>query len=141
MIDKNIRENKLLLIAGICMSIYSLIEMSDCLYLVLISLDLVPNIYSDIGINATNDVTFYLEHQPIFLLPFFLAFTGMRISSTIGIFKNRLWGFYIGIISLVITMILTMNFIPFGFLELFFCAILLILLFIGYLGDSTIINQ
>ncbi len=138
-VDNKIKENKCLYSAGICFMIYSIIEISDCVFILLIVLNLVPNIYLDMGINIPQ-IQQLLKDQPISFLPLFISFTLMRIFATIGIFRNLIWGFYIGVISLGLTMILTMLFIPFGFLELFLCTIILILLVIGFFDKIPIIE-
>ncbi|MFX1496939.1 MAG: hypothetical protein ACFFBH_05410 [Promethearchaeota archaeon] len=137
-INKNIMRNRYMLIVGISFLIYSIIEISDCIFLSLIILKLAPNLYISLGL-IIPEIQEVLLNQPFFFLPFFLSFTFMRIVSTIGIFKNLMWGFYIGIISIILTMIMDIIFIPFGFFELFFCSIILVLLFIGYFGDKSII--
>ena len=136
----NIKRNKYLLSAAICFLIYSIIEITDCISIVLISFNIIPNLYIDMNLVVLSDIVSILKTQPIVFFPFFLSFTLMRILSTIGIFRNRLWGFYVGIMSLILTMILTMIFIPFGFFEFFICTIILILLLLGYFGQRPIIK-
>ena len=111
-VDKKIRDNRYLLSAGISFLIYTIIEVTDCIFLLLIVLKLAPNLYLNIGIIIPVTLQI-LTNQPIFFLPFFGSFTLMRIMSTIGILRNFLWGFYIGVISLILTMILTIFFILF----------------------------
>ncbi len=137
-INKNIKENRYLFFAGICFMIYSLIEISDCIYLIFIIMNLAPNLYLNMGI-IIPVILQILTYQPIFFLPFFLSFTLLRILSTVGIFKNYIWGFYIGIVSLILTMLMTLLFMPFGFIELFFCCIILVLLIIGFFDKKPII--
>ncbi len=137
-ISNNIRDIWYLFCAGVCFMIYSLIEISDCIFLFLIIINVAPNLYLNIGI-IIPVIRQILTNQPIFFLPFFLSFTLLRILSTVGIFKNYIWGFYIGIVSLILTMIMTLLFMPFGFIELFFCCIILVLLIIGFFGKKPII--
>jgi hypothetical protein len=137
-INKNVKINRYLFLAGISFAIYSIIEISDCIYLFLIIINIAPNLYLSMGINIP-EIQHILLNQPIFFLPFFLGFTFLRLISTIGIFKNLLWGFYIGIVSLILTIIMDLLFIPFGFIEMCFCIIILILLIIGYFGKTPIV--
>ncbi|MFX0007718.1 MAG: hypothetical protein ACFFA7_13455 [Promethearchaeota archaeon] len=137
-INNNIKENRYFLFTGIWFMIYSLIEISDCIYLCLIIINVAPNVYLNMGI-IIPEIQQIMTDQPIYFLPFFLSFTLMRIISTIGIFKNYRWGFYIGCVSLILTMIMTLLFIPFGFIELFFCSIILVSLIIGFFGTKPII--
>lgn len=131
-----IKENKYLYVASISMLFYSLLEISDSIAIVLIAFNIIPNLYLGWGVPIIQQL---METQPLSLAPLFWAFTIMRIVSTIGLFKNLLWGFWIGLGSLLITMILTMLFLPIGAFELLGCAIIFILLVIGYCKDRPII--
>jgi len=64
----------------------------------------------------------------------------MRIFATIGLFKNRLWGFWIGILCLTMTMIWDILIIPIGFFELLGCVFISMVLLIGYFGDTFLIK-
>jgi len=101
---------------------------------------MIPSISLEVLINL-NDITYFIKDHPIITFPLFLSFTRMRVVSTIGIFKNRAWGFYIGMISLILTILITLNFVPIGFLELLFCSIIVVLLVIGYLEENPIITS
>ena len=134
----SIKENKFLYIAAISFFLYSLIEIGDSIAIVLISLNIIPNLYLEFNLSVPM-IRELLESQPFALAPFFWAFTTMRVVSTIGLFRNLLWGFWIGIISLLLTMILTILFLPIGAFELLGCSLILILLTIGYFKDKSII--
>ncbi|MEJ2296687.1 MAG: hypothetical protein P8Y23_18215 [Candidatus Lokiarchaeota archaeon] len=114
-INKNVKINRYLFLAGISFAIYSIIEISDCIYLFLIIINIAPNLYLSMGINIP-EIQHILLNQPIFFLPFF-----------------------IGIVSLILTIIMDLLFIPFGFIEMCFCIIILILLIIGYFGKTPIV--
>ena len=136
-IDDKIKNNKFILISGISFLIYSIIEIIDTLALLFIILNIIPNIYYEMDLI----IGLFIRDYTLYLFPLFLSFTVMRIITTIGIFNNRLWGFWIGIISLVITMILTIIlFLPIGCIELFFCAFILIFIIIGYCGNKNLIE-
>ena len=132
----NIKENKYLYIAAILMLLYSLLEIADSIAIILIAANIIPNLYLGWGVPIIQQL---LETQPLSLAPLFWAFTMMRVVSAIGLFKNLLWGFWIGMGSILITMILTMLFLPIGSIELLGCAILFILLVMGYCKDRPII--
>ena len=131
-----IKENKCLYIAAILLLLYSLLEITDSIAIILIAVNIIPNLYLGWGVPIIQHL---LETQPLSLAPLFWAFTMMRIVSAIGLFKNLLWGFWIGMGSTLITMILTMLFLPIGSIELLGCAILFILLVMGYCKDKPII--
>ena len=131
-----IKENKYLFIASLLMLLYSLLEIADSIAIILIAFNIIPNLYIELSIPIIQQL---LENQLLSLAPFFWGFTIMRIISTIGLFKNLLWGFWIGLVSLLITMILTILFLPYGGFELLGCAIIFILLVMGYCKDRPII--
>jgi len=131
-----IKENKYLYVASISMLLYSLLEIADSIAIILIGFNIIPNIYVEWGIPVIQQL---METQPLSLAPLFWAFTIMRTVSAIGLMKNLLWGFWIGMGSILITMILTMLFLPIGTFELLGCAIIFILLVIGYCKDRPII--
>ncbi len=138
--NASIRQNNYLFIAGISFLIYFIGESIDCVYILLIGLNMVPNVDIYSTLFYLEQVTSILESSPILFLPLFLSFTLMRFFSALGILRNRMWGFYIGIISLVLTMLLTVLFLPLGFLELFLCTLILFLLLIGYFGKKPILS-
>jgi hypothetical protein len=89
-LDKKIKHNKYLFSAGICFMIYSIIEIIDSIYLILIVLNLAPNLYlyMDIIIPEIQQILIY---QPVYFLPFFFSFTLMRIFST-RVFLRTVYG-------------------------------------------------
>ena len=120
--ELTIRKNKWLFAASICMLGYSILELSDSIIIILMALNLIPNLYSILEFSVPM-IQQLLESQPLILAPIFWAFTLMRIVSTIGLFKNLLWGYYIGLLSLILTMILTVVlFLPVGGFELLGCT-------------------
>ena len=134
-----IRNNKYLFSASISMLIYSILEIIDSIVIILMALNLIPNLSLVLKFYVPI-IQQLLESQPLTLAPIFWAFTLMRVISTIGLFKNLLWGFWIGLISLTISMILAIIFLPFGALELLACSIILILLIVGFYGNQLIIK-
>ena len=138
--DIEIKKNKWLYVAAIMFLVYSIMECMDSVVLPLIVLNLIPNGYALTGLFSMPEIQQMLLTQAIFLLPFFWGFTSWRVITTIGLFKNRLWGFWSGIMSLIVTMILDMWFLPIGAFEIFACIIILLLLIIGYCGDKPIID-
>ncbi len=131
-----IKENKYLYVASISMLLYSLLEIADSIAIILIAFNIIPNIYIEWGIPVIQQL---MDTQPLSLAPIFWAFTMMRTVSAIGLMKNLLWGFWIGMGSILITMILTVLFLPIGAIELLACAIIFILLVMGYCKDKPII--
>jgi len=135
--NSGIKENRYLYISAFCMLFYALIELSDCIAIILISFGWLPNIYLVMNLTFPN-IALLLENQPYAFIPFFFAFTLLRVVSTIGLFKNREWGFWIGILGLGLTMLLSILFLPFGSIELLLCAILLCIMLIGKFKDKKL---
>jgi hypothetical protein len=135
-----IRKNKWLYIGAISLLIYAIIEITDCFTFFLIILGVVPNFSVDLYL-AFPEIKQLFVSQPIYLMPMVLSFTSMRVVATVGLFKNRLWGFWVGILSLTMTMIWDIIIIPIGFFELLGCVFISIVLLIGFFGDKLIIND
>jgi hypothetical protein len=136
--NSEIKENKYLYFSAICLLIYSILEIGDCIAIILISFNLIPNPY--IGF-VFEEIGILMQTKPYVFIPFFIAFTSMRMIATIGLFKNREWGYWIGLYCLIITMILTVLFLPIGSYELFFCSVLLCTLIIGRYDHRTIVEK
>ncbi|NHJ22554.1 MAG: hypothetical protein EAX91_16525 [Candidatus Lokiarchaeota archaeon] len=134
-----IKNNKSLFVASILMLIYSVLEMADSIVVLLMILNVVPNLLLIFNFEVQLIQTL-LESQPLSLAPIFWAFTLMRVVSAVGLFKNRLWGFWIGIVSLIITMILSIVFVPFSSFELLACSVIFILLVVGYFKKKPLIE-
>ena len=105
----------------------------------MIILGIVPNFSTSLYL-AFPEMKEIFVSQPIYLIPMVLSFTLMRIFATIGLFKNRLWGFWIGILCLTMTMIWDILIIPIGFFELLGCVFISMVLLIGYFGDTFLIK-
>jgi hypothetical protein len=134
--NSEIRKNKYLYFTAICLLFYSILETGDCITITLISLKLVPNIYINF---VFGEIGVLMQNTPYVFIPFFVAFTSMRFISAIGLFKNREWGYWIALYSTILTMILTILFLPIGSYELFMCSILLCTLIIGKYGKQSLI--
>ena len=139
--DLEIKKNNYLYATSIIFLIYSIMECLDCILLPLIIFNIIPNAYTSIELLfSVPEIQQLFQSQPIFILPFFWGFTSWRIITTIGLFKNKLWGFWLGIMSLIVTIILDMWFLPICTFEIFACIIILMLLTIGYCGEKPLIK-
>jgi len=141
MIDEKIKKNYSLLISGFILLAYSIIELGDCLTIVFIGFGILPNIYLLIGSFAFSEMHSLMVNSPIVFFPIFLMFTLMRFTSSIGLLKNRKWGYYLSIISTILTIIVMFYFLPISAIEGLICAVLLILLLIGKFGKKEIIRE
>lgn len=138
--NKGIKNNKPLYLAAIGLLSYGVLEICDCIAIFLIAIGAVPNLYLDFGF-IFSEMQSLLENTPIYLFPIFCSFTSMRITSAIGILKNRMWGFWMGIFVSGITLCVMYFFLPPGGLDGIFSVIIVILMFYGYCGNQTIIKE
>jgi hypothetical protein len=136
--NSEIKQNKFLYFTAICLFVYAILELGDCITITLISLNLVPNIYINF---VFEEIGTLMQDKPYVFIPFFVAFTSMRFISALGLFKNREWGYWIALYSTLLTMILTILFLPIGSYELFMCAGLLCTLIIGKFGRRKILAE
>ena len=135
---KAIKKNKCLYTATIMFLVYTILESIDCVVLSLMILKIIPNVNLN-GLFINPIIQLILQNYTIFMLPFFLGFASWRMISTIGLYRNRLWGFWLGTGSLFVTIILDMWFLPIGAFEILSCIFILICLMIGYFGKQKII--
>lgn len=134
---KNAQRPGLIKAAAIFQSIYAGIEIIDCATACLIALHLVKNPYPKM---------FFTEFQPLFdekaawLIPLFLFYASLRATSAVGLWKNRLWGFWIALIVSGATLIMAPFMFPFTAAEMLINGILIMLLLIGCLGNRPILS-
>ncbi|MHA1998734.1 MAG: hypothetical protein ACTSU9_11480 [Promethearchaeota archaeon] len=140
-IDKQIRKNKYLYSATLLFLMYSIAECLDTVSLLFVVCYIIPNPFTTAGLISIPEVQDIFANQLITMVPFFLGFTVWRTAATIGMFKNRQWGFWLAIGSLLITIILDMWLLPMGAFEILGCIIFLIVLAIGYCGDKPILGD
>lgn len=123
--------------AAIFQSIYAAIEITDCATACLMALHLVKNPYPKM---------FFTEFQPLFdekavwLIPLFLFYTSMRATSAVGLWKNRLWGYWMALVVSGATLIMAPFMFPFTAAEMLMNGVLIMLLLIGYLGNRPILS-
>ncbi len=134
----DIRKNKWLFTATIMFLFYSILESLDCVILLLIILKIMPNLYLN-WLFANPMIQQMLQNYTIYMFLFFIGFTSWRMISTIGLFKNRLWGFWLGLTNLLVTIVLDMWFLPIGAIEIFSCIVIIVILMVGYYDNQQII--
>jgi hypothetical protein len=64
----------------------------------------------------------------------------LRILASIGIFKNRQWGWVLGVLMSLITFAMLTFYLPFGIMDSIFAAIVLAVLIISRYSDAKIIE-
>ena len=129
------RRKLLKIVAGI-QSVYALIETSDCVTAILMAMGLVANPYPKMLFGEIQNM---FDHQAIWVVPLFLFYTTLRITSAIGLWKNRLWGFWLTIFVSCATLIMAPFLLPFTSAEMLLNGILIILLFMVMFGRKEIL--
>lgn len=129
---------RLIRVVAVLLAIYTLIEVTDCVTLLLMHFGVVGNFYPRLAF-AEFDVL--LASQPLAMFPVFLFFTTMRGLSAWGLFRERVWGFWTTIIVCGVTIL----WIPFLMpaaglttLEMPLDGLILFLLLKGRFGDQTL---
>jgi hypothetical protein len=140
LIDSVIRENRSLFWAGICQFVYGLIELTDSIVIILISLGLFPNFYVSF-ISIDNQVGALLETTPAVFIGVFLFFTTLRLVSACWILQNKLKGFWLALSVTGVTLVTVWFLLPFAVIDLVCICPFLILLFRGYFGESPIVQE
>ncbi|MEJ2355860.1 MAG: hypothetical protein P8Y62_08180 [candidate division WOR-3 bacterium] len=126
------KKNIFFTIAGWSFVIYSLIEINDCICAVLMAFHVIENPYPVFYYQPVNLI---FENHPVYLIPLFLAITGLRIFSAVGLLRYKEWGFWIGISIIFITYIWVPFMLPLSVFDFLFCSIILVFLVIGRYGS------
>jgi uncharacterized membrane protein (DUF2068 family) len=121
--------------AAILQALYAAIEVVDCLVAGLMAFGLVTNPYPAL---LFKDLQPLFDSQPVWLVPLFLFYTALRLTSAVGLWQNRLWGFWLTIFATLATLIMAPLLLPMTAVEMLLNGILMIVLLIGYWGDTQI---
>jgi uncharacterized membrane protein (DUF2068 family) len=122
--------------ATILQSLYALLEVADCITAILMAFGLVHNPYPAVMFQEMQSL---FDTQPFWLVPLFLFYTSLRVTSAIGLWQNRMWGFWMTIFVSTATLIMAPFLLPITAVEMLGNGVLIILLLIGYFGDIPIV--
>jgi hypothetical protein len=135
------RNRHLVRSAAVLLAIYTLIEIADCVTLLLMHFGVIGNFYPQLAFVEFDTM---LTSHPLALFPVFLFFTMMRGLSAWGLFRERVWGFWTAIIVCIVTLL----WIPFLMpaagltaLEMPLDGLILFLLLKGRFGDRTLQSE
>jgi len=120
---------------AILQSIYAAIEILDCITACMMAFDILPNLYPKM---VFSEFQYLFDQQPAWLIPLFLFYTSLRACSAYGLWKNRLWGFWMTLFVTIATLMMAPFLIPITTVEMLMNAGLVILLLIGYFRDTPI---
>ena len=140
LVNEQIRANRFLYWAGILQLFYGLFEMVDVVTITIITIGLIPNIYSSL-VPVTTEIGTFMATMPGLFIIIFLFFASLRISSGYWILQNRAMGFWLALFVTGVSLVAVWFFLPFGAFDL--CVILpfIVLLFNGYYQDKPIISN
>lgn len=123
--------------AAVLQSLYALAEISDCLVVLLMSLGLVANFHPKMLFQETQNL---FDSQRVWLVPLFLFYTSLRVTSAIGLWRNRIWGFWLALFVSTATFIMAPLLLPYTAAEMLLNGILVAILLIGSFGEAPIIT-
>ena len=99
------------------------------------SFGLVANPYPAMIFSQFNDL---LNNHPLWMLPVFLYFTLLRFVSAVGLFRQRMWGFWTTVLVCTTTILWSPFLMPLTGLEMLIDAAILFLLLLGFFGERSI---
>lgn len=121
--------------AAIVQSLYALIEITDCIAAMLMALGYLGNYYPKM---LFQEMQTLFDNQAAWLVPLFLFYTSLRFTSAIGLWRNRMWGFWLALFVSAATLIMAPLLLPFTALEMLLNGVLVAVLLIGFFGDMPI---
>jgi hypothetical protein len=82
-----------------------------------------------------------MDHQTIVLFPVFMFFAVGRFLAAVGVLRNRLWGFWLGIFISTITILSAIFFLPLGGIDMLLCLFVVVALLLGFLGNVPLVSE
>jgi len=137
LVDASIRKNRWLLVAGLLLLIYGLVEMLDCATLLWMQWGGIGNLYPPFAFEQINSL---LDHHPLWMLPVFAFFTYFRLMAAVGVLRNRLWGFWAAVWVEGITLVFVPFLLPVAGGDALGAVAIITCLLIGYWGQQPIVT-
>ncbi|MBN1426983.1 MAG: hypothetical protein JXB07_01280 [Anaerolineae bacterium] len=128
---------KLLRTVAVILTVYALIEIADCLAILLMHFGLIENLYPAMSFLEFDEL---LNQQPIMLFPVFLYFASLRLVSALGLFRQRMWAFWTTVLVCVTTILWVPFLMPITGFELLLDATILFLLLLARFGNQPILS-
>ncbi len=127
-----------LLISAWSFLVYSLIEITDVVSALLMSLGLMKSPYPEFYFAPLQRL---FSTEPLFLLGLFIPITALRLTAAIGLFKRREWGYWTGIGILAVTFIWSPFLLPLSIIDFLACSFILICMIMAKTGSKAINQQ
>jgi len=121
--------------AAIILLVYSAIETVDCLALIGMQTGLIANLYPPFIFKEIEQV---MNGRPLLMLPAFLFFMLFHLWAGVGLWKNRLWGWWMAVFITAAVVVFSPILLPVSGADLLVTIPLAGLLFIGYFGQKTL---
>ena len=119
-------------------AIYALIEIVDCIFAILMTMGFISNFYP---VMLMSEIQMMFDSDPVWLIPLFLFYTSLRAVSAVGLWRNRLWGFWLTIFVTSATLVMAPFLLPITTGEMLLNGILIMILFMGYFGNKPILTE
>ena len=129
------KANRLIRGAAIVLLFYGAIEIVDSLTVIAMQLKLAPNVYPTF---AFGEIQHLMETQPIWFLPPFLFFTVLHLASGVGLWRNRLWGWWMAVFVTATVIVFVPFLLPMSSGDMLAATILVPLLLIGAFGRQPV---
>ncbi|MBN2083941.1 MAG: hypothetical protein JW748_01865 [Anaerolineales bacterium] len=136
MINPLVKRNHGLMTAGLAQLVYGLGEVGDSLYLLLLQIRLLPNLYPAWEFSEIDNL---MRTRPAVLIPIFAFFAIGRLLAAGGVLHNRLWGFWLSLFLSAATVFCAVFFLPLGGIDLLACLFIVSALLIGRFGREPIL--
>ena len=133
--QREARPNRYIRWAAILLILYGVIETGDCLTVIAMQWGLVGNYYPAFVFAGLQHL---METQPIWFLPPFLFFTALHLWSGVGLWRNRVWGWWMALFVTAAVVIFTPFLLPMSGGDMLIAIALIGLLLIGRFGRQTL---
>jgi len=131
------RSDHLYRAAATILAIYGLGELSDCIIVVLMHFGVVASFHPAF---ASAEINRLFTDRLISLLPLFLFFTANRIIAAIGLFRRRLWGFWMAIFVCASTIVVAPVLLPLTGGEMIVDGLIVFLLLLARFGARGLVD-
>ncbi|MGY5878742.1 MAG: hypothetical protein RTV31_00770 [Candidatus Thorarchaeota archaeon] len=139
-INTQIKNNRALYWAGLIQLFYGLFELTDTLVISLISIGVIPNLYTSL-VSVETEIGNLLESLPIIFIPIFAFITSLRLLSGYWILQNKVEGIWTALLITGFSIVAVWFFLPFSAIDLVIIGPFIILLFVGYSRGSQILQE
>ena len=129
------RPNRLIRWAAILLIFYGIVEIVDCLTVIAMQWGIVGNYYPTMVFPGIQNL---METQPIGFLPPFLFFMVLHLWSGVGLWRNRLWGWWMALFVTGAVIVFVPFLLPMSGGDMLAAIVLVGLLLIGRFGRITL---